>query len=102
VLNDAAPARFQLFSKKKLRAGDFFGQPRRPPPVDRGKEPPVTKPPPTTPHSDLDGVHRDERPNVETAEAAGEGGADLARARDEGVGRPPASEDGPNRDDRSG
>jgi hypothetical protein len=26
----------------------------------------VTKPPKSTPHSDLDGVHEDERPNVQT------------------------------------
>ena len=34
-----------------------------------GEEEPqnVTKPPKSTPHSDLDGVHRDEKPNVESA-----------------------------------
>lgn len=60
----------------------------------------MSKPPPTTPHSDLDGVHRDEKPNVESADEAGQDAGDLARARNESA-RPPYSEDKPNRDDRS-
>jgi len=61
----------------------------------------VTQPPKSTPHSDIDGVHRDEKPNVESAIEAGEGTGDLARARDEAVARPEHSEDVKNRDDRS-
>jgi len=61
----------------------------------------VAKPPRSTPHSDLDGVHRDERPNTDTARETGEGAADLARARDEAVGKPRYAEDVRNRDDRS-
>ncbi|HEX2762384.1 MAG TPA: hypothetical protein VHM92_00875 [Allosphingosinicella sp.] len=60
----------------------------------------MSKPPPSTPHSDLDGVHRDEKPNVESAEEAGQNAGDLARAREEGA-RPPYSHDVGNRDDRS-
>ena len=61
----------------------------------------MPKPPPSTPHSDLDGVHQDERPNVETAIEAGEGTENLALARDQAKGKPPHSEDEPNREDRS-
>ena len=61
----------------------------------------MSQPPKSTPHSDIDGIHRDERPNVETAVEAGQGVEDLARARDEAAGRPEYSEDVGNRDDRS-
>ena len=61
----------------------------------------MSKPPETTPHSDLDGVHRDERPNVESAVDSGEGSEDLARAANEDSARPDFSEDVKNRDDRS-
>jgi hypothetical protein len=61
----------------------------------------MPKPPRSTPHSDLDGVHEDERSNVETANEAGEGGENLALARDEAAGRPDHEDDRSNRDDRS-
>jgi hypothetical protein len=61
----------------------------------------VSKPPKSTPHSDIDGVHRDERPNVETAIEADQGGEDLARASAQDAARPEHSEDVKNRDDRS-
>jgi hypothetical protein len=61
----------------------------------------VSQPPKSTPHSDLDGVHRDEKPNVETAIEAGQGSDDLARASEETVARPDYAEDVRNRDDRS-
>ncbi|MEA3051111.1 MAG: hypothetical protein QOG72_14 [Sphingomonadales bacterium] len=61
----------------------------------------MSQPPKSTPHSDLDGVHRDEKPNVESAVEAGQGTDDLARAGDEAVGRPDYSDDVENRDDRS-
>ena len=62
----------------------------------------MPKPPPTTPHSDIDGVHRDEKPNVETAIEAGQGGGDLERAAREDKARPPYSEaEEAGRDDRS-
>jgi hypothetical protein len=62
----------------------------------------VSKPPESTPHSDIDGVHRDEKPNVETAREAREGAENLELARDQSVGKPGYSTDGANRDDRSG
>jgi hypothetical protein len=59
----------------------------------QGKEPPVPKPPRSTPHSDLDGVREDQRPIPDGAREAGQDGADLSRARDESAGRPPVSGD---------
>ena len=53
----------------------------------------MPKPPQSTPHSDLDGIHQDERPNVETAVEAGQDSGDLERARKESKGRPPYSND---------
>lgn len=53
----------------------------------------MPKPPKSTPHSDLDGIHQDERPNVETAREAGQDSGDLERARKESKGRPPHSND---------
>ena len=61
----------------------------------------MTKPPKSTPHSDIDGVRRDQKSNVESAVEAGQGGADLARAADENAARPDYSDDVKNRDDRS-
>ena len=61
----------------------------------------MNKPPKSTPHSDLDGVHRDEKPNVESAIEAGQGTEDLARAASDSPGRPDYAEDVKNRDDRS-
>jgi hypothetical protein len=61
----------------------------------------VTEPPKSTPHSDIEGVHRDEKPNVESALEAGQGGEDLARAAEEDAARPDFSDDVKNRDDRS-
>ncbi|HYE28163.1 MAG TPA: hypothetical protein VEA61_08010 [Allosphingosinicella sp.] len=61
----------------------------------------MSQPPKSTPHSDLDGVHRDEKPNVETALEAGQGSENLALARDEAAARPDYAEDVKNRDDRS-
>lgn len=49
--------------------------------------------PKSTPHSDLDGVHEDKRPNIETAREAGQDTGDLERASRDSAGRPPYSED---------
>lgn len=55
----------------------------------------MAQPPKSTPHSDIDGVHQDEKPNVESAIEAGETTADLALARDLSRGKPPhTDEDG--------
>jgi hypothetical protein len=61
----------------------------------------VTKPPKSTAHSDIDGVHRDEKPNVESAVEAGQDSEDLALPAKENAARPDYSDDVKNRDDRS-
>ena len=61
----------------------------------------MSRPPKSTPHSDIEGVHRDERPNVETAVETGQDGEDLARAHEENAARPDYSDDVKNKDDRS-
>ena len=48
----------------------------------------MPKPPKSSPHSDIDGVHEDERPNVGTATNTGETTDDLRLAREEAKGRP--------------
>jgi hypothetical protein len=62
----------------------------------------VSKPPPSTPHSDIDGIHQDEDRNTDTADRVGQDGSDLATAKAHSKGRPPYSDDQPARDDRSG
>ncbi|HEX8642444.1 MAG TPA: hypothetical protein VF702_00865 [Allosphingosinicella sp.] len=49
----------------------------------------MAKPPNTTPHSDIDGVHRDQKRNTDAAIEAGETAANLALARGESKGKPP-------------
>ena len=60
----------------------------------------MAKPPESTPHSDIDGVHADDRPNADVAQDLGEGAGDLKRAEDQSVARPEHSDDR-SRDDRS-
>ena len=62
----------------------------------------MSKPPPSTPHSDFDGVHRDERPNVESANDAGQDSGDVARAQEESVGRPEPNDDRPASENPAG
>jgi hypothetical protein len=90
------------FEKKSHFRKNFLKPVRLPPVQEREEEPNiVTKPPESTPHSDIDGVHRDEKPNVESAVEAGQGGEDLERAGKEDAARPDYSDDVKNRDDRS-
>jgi hypothetical protein len=60
----------------------------------------VTKPPPSTKHSDLEGVHRDQRRNTDVAAELGQSAEDVEHARKESRGRPPADHQ-QSRDDRS-
>ncbi|HWH17618.1 MAG TPA: hypothetical protein VNT77_04670 [Allosphingosinicella sp.] len=62
----------------------------------------MSKPPKSTPHSDIDGVNQDERLNVDSATESGQGSEELERARDEAKGRPPYADDQENREDRTG
>ncbi|HEV2748386.1 MAG TPA: hypothetical protein VGW34_13945 [Allosphingosinicella sp.] len=61
----------------------------------------MSKPPSTTPHSDTNGVHRDERPNTDVAAEIGQDPADLAEAQDKAVGRPPYADEPASGDDRT-
>ena len=61
----------------------------------------MTKPPKSPPSSDIDGVDEDALRNTDAAIASGQSPKDLARARDEAVGKPDYSGDRGNRDDRS-
>ena len=53
----------------------------------------MSKPPKSTPHSDIDGVHQDEKPNVETAQETGETGEGLELAREQSKGKPPHTDE---------
>jgi hypothetical protein len=60
----------------------------------------VAKPPKSPPHSDIDGVHQDEKPNVEAAVETGQDTGNLKLARDESRAKPPHAP-GKSRDERS-
>ena len=61
----------------------------------------MPKPPKATPHSDIDGVHRDEVQNTERAAEIGDGAEELERAKEQSIGRPEYSDDQKNLEDRS-
>jgi hypothetical protein len=61
----------------------------------------MPKPPKSTPHSDLDGVHENERRNTDVAAELGQGAEDLKRAQDGNAARPDYTEDKKNKDDRT-
>ena len=61
----------------------------------------MPKPPAATPHSDLDGVHRDDRPNSDVAHERGESGAELDHAERHSTARPRRNQGPPGGDDRS-
>ena len=61
----------------------------------------MPKPPQATPHSDIDGVHRDEKRNTDTATELGDTAEDLKWTQDEKVARPPYTDDKENVDDRT-
>ena len=61
----------------------------------------MAKPPAATPHSDIHGVHQDERRNTDVAAEQGQHGGDLKKAQDGSAARPPYSDDQPHREDRS-
>jgi hypothetical protein len=79
----------------------FRNRPQLPPVQGAKRSPKMAKPPKSTKHSDIDGVHRDEKPNVESAVEAGQDHKDLALAARENAARPDYSGDVKNRDDRS-
>lgn len=60
----------------------------------------MAKPPKTPPHTDIEGMSRDERALVEAAAETAQDAGKLKLARDEAKGRPPHSGER-SRDDRS-
>lgn len=52
----------------------------------------MSKPPASTPHSDIDGVHRDQQPNVTTAVQSDQDSGDIAQAKRDARARPLGSE----------
>ena len=62
----------------------------------------MSKPPESTPHSDLDGVRQDEDNIIDSANKAGQGAGDLARAKKQSLGRPQYEKGEKSRDDRTG
>ncbi len=61
----------------------------------------MTKPPPSTPHSDIDGIHQDERPNTEVAAELGQSAGTLQDIGKERVAKPPIAKDKEHGDDRT-
>ena len=61
----------------------------------------MPNPPKATPHSDIDGVHREERRNTDVAAKLGDSAKDLKQAHDESAARPHYSADPKSKDDRT-
>ncbi len=61
----------------------------------------MAKPPPSTPHSDIDGLHQDERPNTEVAAELGQSAKTLDDVGKERIAKPPPADDVKSRDDRT-
>jgi hypothetical protein len=61
----------------------------------------MTKPPPSTPHSDIDGVHQNERRNTDVAAERGESGKELRDAQEGNAARPEYHDDQENKDERT-
>ena len=55
----------------------------------------MAKPPPSTPHSDIDGVHRDEKPNIQTAIESGQDAGTVDKDQKRSHGYPDYSNEGP-------
>jgi hypothetical protein len=62
----------------------------------------MPKPPPSTPHSDLDGVHAHERRNTDVAAELGNSAEELKQAGEGNSARPPYANDEEKLDDRTG
>ncbi len=61
----------------------------------------MPKPPQSTPHSDIDGVHQDEKPNTEVAAKLGQSAKTLQDVGKERVAKPPIGGGVKNRDNRT-
>ncbi len=61
----------------------------------------MAKPPKSTPHSDIDGIHQDERRNTDVAAELGQSAQTLEDVGKERVAKPPIAEDAKHGDDRT-
>ncbi|HEX8444517.1 MAG TPA: hypothetical protein VF631_12815 [Allosphingosinicella sp.] len=61
----------------------------------------MSKPPPSTPHSDIDGVHAHERRHTDVAAEQGDSAETLKRAAADDKARPLHVDDKENLDDRT-
>ncbi|HEX8402164.1 MAG TPA: hypothetical protein VF628_10720 [Allosphingosinicella sp.] len=61
----------------------------------------MPKPPPSTPHSDIDGVHAHERRNTDVAAEQGDSAETLQTAKQGNKARPHYADDKENVDDRT-
>jgi hypothetical protein len=61
----------------------------------------MAKPPASTPHSDIDGIHRDERRNTDVAAELGQSAGTLEEVGKERIAKPRKAEDVKGRDDRT-
>ena len=53
----------------------------------------MAEPPKATPHSDIGGIHRDEKKNIDSANEAGQDSGDLQKAHEDSAARPPYTDD---------
>ena len=91
---------FRRGIKKNVLANFFRNRGARAPVERENRRANLAKPPPSTPHSDINGIHQDERRNTDVAEEVGQDAADLKRAGEENVARPKTNRE-KSRDDRS-
>jgi len=61
----------------------------------------MAKPPKATAHSDIDGVHQDEKRNTDVAGDLGQSAGSLSGAKKQSVARPPSAPDHPPKDRRT-
>ena len=61
----------------------------------------MAKPPKSTPHSDIEGVHQEEARNTDVASDLGQSAGALEHAKDEALARPEYQDDEPDREDRT-
>ncbi len=61
----------------------------------------MAKPPKATPHSDIDGIHQDEKPNAEVASDLGQSAGVLEDAKQEATARPEYVDNKGNKEDRT-
>lgn len=61
----------------------------------------MSKPPPSSPHSDIDGIHEDEGNNTDLAAKRGESAKELRDAQEGNAARPEYQDDQKNLENRT-